>query len=137
MTRRLLTIPILALALAACVAEPPAQPPFASLVPGTGDGPPDAPEKACWSPTATQDPAGQRLWLQTVCPDLLTKDKVSTLQRALAARGFFEGEATGILGDKTKAAVRAFQASRGLDSADLSLATAQYLGILEVSPDRL
>ena len=41
---------------------------------------------------------------------------VSKLQRALAAAGFDPGQADGIAGPKTHAAVRAFQAARGLAS---------------------
>ncbi|MEY8879802.1 lytic murein transglycosylase [Donghicola sp. XS_ASV15] len=43
-----------------------------------------------------------------------TKDDRIALQRGLTSQGFDAGGADGVLGDKTRAAIRAFQRSRGL-----------------------
>ena len=66
------------------------------------------------------------------CPGTLTEGFIATLQRALYARGYYRATITGRMDDATGAAVRRYQAERGLDSAQLSLATAQELGLIAV-----
>jgi hypothetical protein len=72
-------------------------------------------------------------WFETPCEEVLTPEFVATLQRALAARGFYQGAADGILTDATRAAVGAYQrAEAGLDSGVLSLDAARALGLVAV-----
>lgn len=71
----------------------------------------------------------QDVWFRVPCAADLTLPFVATLQRALKARGYFPGAVTGSYDAATAAAVRRFQAARGLDSAVLTLATAQALGV--------
>ena len=67
------------------------------------------------------------------CPAEITRDFVAALQRALAARGFYAGAPTGRLDPPTRAAIRRYQADRGLDSAKLSIETARSLGAIAVA----
>ncbi|KHA52889.1 peptidoglycan-binding domain-containing protein [Sulfitobacter geojensis] len=71
-------------------------------------------------------------WFETPCPDVLNVEFVSSLQRALLARGGYSGTITGKLDTKTRAAVEQFQRAEGLDSAVLSLSTARTLGLIAV-----
>jgi peptidoglycan hydrolase-like protein with peptidoglycan-binding domain len=71
-------------------------------------------------------------WFETPCDDVLTPEFVATLQRALSARGFYAGVATGLLDTPTRAAVQAFQRDEGPDSPVLSLAAARKLGLIAV-----
>lgn len=72
----------------------------------------------------------EKIWFRTPCAPALTPDVVATLQRALAARGLYTADANGVLDAATKAAIRAFQAPRGLNSDQLSLTAAQELGVI-------
>jgi len=75
----------------------------------------------------------EAVWFETPCPGAMDAARIATLQRALAARGFYEGPATGAMDTATGEAIRAWQAARGLDSATLSLAAARRLGVLPVA----
>ncbi|KMK67980.1 putative peptidoglycan binding protein [Puniceibacterium sp. IMCC21224] len=66
------------------------------------------------------------------CPAQMTPEVISSLQRALAARGYFNGTATGRMDATTVDAVRRFQTDRGLKSAHLSLETTRTLGLIAV-----
>lgn len=72
----------------------------------------------------------QNVWFRTPCPADMTPDFIGTLQRALLARGYYSGPLTGVMDAPTKAALRRFQAERGLDSAILSLGAARMLGLV-------
>ena len=72
-------------------------------------------------------------WFQTPCDDALTPEFITSLQRALEARGFYRGPLTGEMDARTRRAVRAYQAPQGLSSGILSLAAAQKLGLSEVT----
>ncbi|MFD0979039.1 peptidoglycan-binding domain-containing protein [Tropicimonas aquimaris] len=74
----------------------------------------------------------REIWFETPCPASLTPDNVATLQRALAARGLYEGRATGSLDADTRNAIRRFQQPLGLDSSVLSLAAARRLGLVTI-----
>jgi hypothetical protein len=74
----------------------------------------------------------REVWFETACESDLTPDVVASLQRALAARGLYDGPATGAMDAATRAAVRRYQRPRGLDSALLSLAAARDLGLAAV-----
>ncbi|MFD1341564.1 peptidoglycan-binding domain-containing protein [Litorisediminicola beolgyonensis] len=67
------------------------------------------------------------------CPAEITPEFLATLQRALAARGLYRGPVTGTLDAATRDAIRAYQSTRGLDSAQLSLESARALGLV-ISP---
>ena len=71
-------------------------------------------------------------WFQVPCEADLTPDFVSSLQRALAARGLYSGPITGVMDARTRSAVRRFQAPEGLDSGILSTAAARRLGLVAV-----
>lgn len=72
----------------------------------------------------------EEVWFRTPCATDLTPDFIATLQRALKARRFYRGAISGVLDIRTQASIRRYQTMRGLDSALLSLATAQQLGIV-------
>lgn len=71
------------------------------------------------------------------CPEDMTPEFVSSVQRALAARGYFAGNVTGNMDAPTAAAVRRYQSERGLESAQLSLETARDLGLVAVDRETL
>jgi hypothetical protein len=66
------------------------------------------------------------------CPDQMTPEFISSVQRALAARGYFSGEINGRISPATTAAVRKYQTERGLASGQLSLESARSLGLIAV-----
>lgn len=76
-------------------------------------------------------------WFETPCPADMTPDVIATLQRALAARQFYDGPATGQIDAATSAAVGRYQATTGLQSRLLALATARALGVLATPRDQL
>jgi hypothetical protein len=78
----------------------------------------------------------RELWFEVPC-ELQQADAefISTLQRALAARGLYQGPVTGEMNRRTERAVRDFQAPQGLDSAVLSLAAARQLGLALWDPE--
>ena len=69
-------------------------------------------------------------WFRAPCDADLTPDVIATLQRALAARGFLADTPSGLFDPATRAAIRAYQSARGLNSDRLSLAAARNLGIV-------
>ena len=69
-------------------------------------------------------------WIETPCPDDLPPDFTASLQRALMARGLHDGPVTGRIDGRTRAAIRAYQAARGLESDILSLESARALGLV-------
>ena len=66
---------------------------------------------------------------EALCEAQLTPSFVSDLQRALGARAFYNGPVSGELNWRTRRAVRLFQQDQGIDSAIISLRTAQELGL--------
>jgi len=73
-------------------------------------------------------------WIETPCPALITQEFIESLQRALAARGYYRASASGALDRATRRAIRAYQKSEhGLDSAALSLKSARQLGLVVVT----
>ena len=63
----------------------------------------------------------------------MNADLIVSLQRALKARGYFNGKLTAIMDHDTKGALRHYQAENGLDSAILSRQTAYELGLFPVN----
>ncbi len=72
-------------------------------------------------------------WFQTPCQNMLTPDFTASLQRALQVRGHYRGQITGEMDSRTRAAIRRFQKSQGLNSAILSLEAARMLGLVAVN----
>lgn len=70
------------------------------------------------------------IWFQTPCPEAFTVGFIASLQRSLKARALYLAPVTGVMDETTAAAVRQYQAERGLDSATLSLAAARQLGLV-------
>lgn len=71
-------------------------------------------------------------WFQRPCDSEMTEEFLSSLQRALAARGLYAGPVTGLMDARTQAAVRAFQKDDGIDSGMLSIQAARRLGLVAV-----
>lgn len=59
----------------------------------------------------------------------------ATLQRALAARAYYDGPITGTYDAPTRAAVRAYQRPQGPDSGVLGMDAARTLGLVAVPRD--
>ena len=78
----------------------------------------------------------ETVWFRTPCPSEMTVEFIATLQRALKARGLYLLPLTGRMDAPTRAAIRRYQAARGLDSDHLSLAAARDLGIVAAEFDR-
>lgn len=72
---------------------------------------------------------------ETPCDAEVTRDFITALQRALAARGYYAGAATGEMDRPTRAAIRRYQAERGRDTDQLSIETARSLGLIAVDLD--
>jgi hypothetical protein len=72
------------------------------------------------------------LRFEAPCPAVRTPDFDASVQRALKVRGYYAGPVTGRIDAATTAAIRRFQAERGLDSGKLSLETARSLGLVAV-----
>ncbi|MBT0958832.1 peptidoglycan-binding protein [Alphaproteobacteria bacterium KMM 3653] len=72
------------------------------------------------------------LWVETLCADEMTPEMVSSIQRALAARGWYQGPITGAMDRGTRIAIRRYQTPRGLNSALLSRDVARELGLIVV-----
>lgn len=70
------------------------------------------------------------IWFETPCAADLTPNFIASVQRALQARGLYRGHVTSQMDSRTRAAIRALQASQGLDSGILSLAAARQLGLI-------
>lgn len=75
---------------------------------------------------------GETLWFETPCPPRWTSAFIASVQRALSARGFYAGEASGTLDSATRRAIRAYQVTQGLNSDILSTDNARRLGLVEV-----
>ena len=103
---------------------------------------PENPPGRCWTQLEDRSAADGKtpLWFETPCPADVDKAFIQSLQRALQARGLFDGPVTGTIGPKTRAAVRGYQIELALDSETLSLAAARRLGLapyeVEVVPGR-
>lgn len=71
-------------------------------------------------------------WFQIPCPEQMTPAFVASLQRALQARGLYHGAISGGMDVPTRRAIRRFQTSRGMETAEITLDGARALGL---SPD--
>ncbi|WP_417262149.1 peptidoglycan-binding domain-containing protein [Celeribacter sp.] len=75
----------------------------------------------------------KELWFETLCREDWTPEFIASVQRALAARGYYQGQAHGRMDHATRRAIRAFQVEQSVDSEVLSLAAARQLGLKEVA----
>ncbi|MEP2029102.1 MAG: peptidoglycan-binding protein [Paracoccaceae bacterium] len=75
---------------------------------------------------------GNTTWFETLCPDILTKEFIASLQRALAARKLYTGAITGTMNTPTRSAVRKIQEPQGVNSDVLSIAAARSLGLVSI-----
>lgn len=74
-------------------------------------------------------------WFETPCAMEGNVEYIANLQRALTARGHYDGAATGVMDRATVLAVRRYQQPQGLDSGVLSLAAARQLGLSVWNPE--
>jgi len=69
-------------------------------------------------------------WAEIIC----TKDQsvtfIQSLQRALAARGYYRGVVTGVMDEQTKRALRKVQKSRGINTSEITLDLAESYGLV-------
>lgn len=72
-------------------------------------------------------------WYEVPCAADLTPEFISSLQRALSARGYYRGPVTGEIDGRTRDAVQRYQKDEGLDSKTLSVAAARKLGLIAVA----
>ncbi|WP_435659933.1 peptidoglycan-binding domain-containing protein [Leisingera caerulea] len=75
----------------------------------------------------------QERWFEIPCPASMTPEFIRTVQRALAARGIYDGPIHGQMDSATRTAVQRYQKPLGLDSGTLSLDTARKLGLVAVA----
>ncbi|CTQ48449.1 peptidoglycan-binding domain-containing protein [Jannaschia donghaensis] len=75
-------------------------------------------------------------WFEIPC-DIRRGDRdfIQQIQRALTVREYYAGEIHGLYDVPTRAAVRAYQDTRGLESGTLSLDSAKALGLVELGRD--
>lgn len=76
--------------------------------------------------------ARRETWFETPCPEDLTPEFISSVQRALQVRGAYRGPITGEMDARTRAGIRRYQSANGLDSGILSLETGRQLGLVSV-----
>lgn len=81
-------------------------------------------------------PDGDGRWFTRVCDAQITQAFVGSLQRALAVRGLYEGDVTGLMDAQTRTAIRTYQAAQGLNSDLLSVAAGEQLGLVALQFDR-
>lgn len=97
--------------------------------------------RECWArySTAAGQPRNgmiEEVAFRVPCPEQMGRTFVETLQRALMARGFYEGPVTGRADPQTRTAVQAFQKANGFNSPILTLETAQRLGLVPIEISR-
>lgn len=73
------------------------------------------------------------IWFEIPCADQDDPEFIASLQRALEVRRLYGGPISGTYDAPTRAAVRAYQRPRGLDSGMLSLSAARTLGLVAVA----
>lgn len=93
------------------------------------------------SPPVTKQEVQQKIirerketWFETLCEDELTPDFIASLQRALIARGLFDGEIDGTMTSQLGFSIRRYQGPQGLDSSILSRAAARQMGLVLYKP---
>ncbi|MGY6703695.1 peptidoglycan-binding domain-containing protein [Roseinatronobacter sp.] len=101
---------------------------------------PQTNSRLCWARYATRGAQNsdtiEEVAFRVPCPEHMTTEFMSTLQRALQARGHYDGPVTGRADGPTREAVRKFQRAQGFDSPILTLDTAQHLGLMPIEMGR-
>ena len=100
---------------------------------------PDA--RQCWARYSVghgRESAGmiEEVAFRVPCPEQMEPALISSLQRALQVRGYFDGAITGRADMPTRAAVQAFQRDNGFNSPVLTLDTARRLGLVPIEVSR-
>jgi putative peptidoglycan binding protein len=72
----------------------------------------------------------QESWIEVVCAKNQSRIFIETLQRALAARGYYRGPVTGAMDDRTRRAIRKVQKSRGINSTEITVDLAESYGLI-------
>lgn len=75
----------------------------------------------------------RNLWTEVLCPETFTPEFTASLQRALAARGYYTAGITGRTDVVTQRAITAYQEDNGIEARDLTSQAAARLGLV-VSP---
>jgi hypothetical protein len=68
-------------------------------------------------------------WLPVLCETNFTQPRIMMMQRALLQAGYNPGPIDGIIGSKTKAAIRRYQRANNLATGAITLETLRCLGI--------
>jgi peptidoglycan hydrolase-like protein with peptidoglycan-binding domain len=68
--------------------------------------------------------------IDAICPEDMTPEIITFLQRAFQARELFSSTLTGSMDMSTRRAILNFQAVRGVSNATVTKATAQELGLV-------
>ncbi len=94
---------------------------------------------ATYRTTTRQDIVEPRkeFFFEVPCAEVFTTEFITSLQRALKARGFYRGRVSGVMDERTRRAIRRFQIPKGLNSDILTTTTALELGLLEYGRDGL
>lgn len=79
----------------------------------------------------------KEFFFEVPCADTFTVEFITSLQRALKARGIYRGRLTGVMDERTRRAIRKFQIPNGLNSDILTTTTALELGLLAYGRDGL
>jgi len=69
-------------------------------------------------------------WAALICPKDQSTIFIQSLQRALAARGYYRGAITGVMDEHTKRALRKVQKSRGINTSEVTLDLAESYGLV-------
>lgn len=69
---------------------------------------------------------------ETICADQITPELISSLQRALAARGLYDGPISGQINRRTETALRSYQKPQEVETGLLTIQTARELGLVAV-----
>ncbi len=77
----------------------------------------------------------KEFFFEVPCPEMMTTDFITSLQRALKARGLYRGRLSGVMDERTKRAIRKFQIPAGLNSSILTMDTARQLGLAAYGRD--
>lgn len=74
---------------------------------------------------------------RSLCADQKTPEFLSSLQRALAVRDYYQGPITGKLDTPTQAAIKRYQEAKGSRLPTITLETARELGLIAINRNEL
>lgn len=72
---------------------------------------------------------GYTTWNEILCTEKINASTIQRVQRALVSKGFNPGPSDGVLGYKTKVALRKYQETNSLPIGNLNIQTLKHLGI--------